>query len=222
MKQALIVDDDIHIRKLVITYAENEGFKCVEAENGHQAAELASRTDFDIIILDVMMPDTDGFTALAEIRKISQAPVIMLTARSEEYDKLCGFDRGADDYVSKPFSPKELMARVNAVLKRAQVNRSGILSFGRLIIREMSRIVTIDGETVNLTPKEFDLLLKLAKNERMVLTREQLINSVWGYDYLGDMRTVDTHIKALREHLGECRDLIRTVWGVGYKFEYRE
>ena len=222
MPKMLIVDDDIHLRKLVLTYAQLENFQCREAESGDRALELLRESDADIIILDVMMPGRDGFETLAEIRKTSQAPVIMLTARGEEYDKLLGFNLGADDYVSKPFSPKELMARVGAILKRSGKKKTNQLVFGGLVIEPEARSVTVDGMAVSLPPKEFDLLMKLAGNERMVFSREQLLDQVWGFDYFGDVRTVDTHIKALREHLGPYRKLIETVWGVGYKFECHE
>lgn len=220
MPKMLIVDDDFHLRKLVLTYAQMEDYQCREAENGEQALALLREAEADIIVLDVMMPGKDGFETLGELRQFTQAPVIMLTARSEEYDKLLGFHLGADDYVSKPFSPKELMARVGAVLKRAGGQRQiTSLTFDGLIIQPKARSVTIDGKSISLPPKEFDLLLKLAENEHIVFTREQLLDKIWGFDYFGDARTVDTHIKALREHLGPYRKLIKTVWGVGYKFE---
>ncbi len=222
MPNLLITDDDMHLRKLVRTYGELEGFHCEEADTGIQALEAIQKTDFDIIILDVMMPGSDGFQVLEEIRRASQVPVIMLTARDEEYDKLKGFGLGADDYISKPFSPKELMARVGAVLRRAGKTRAETITFGELAITPASRTVTLCGRKLNLPPKEFDLLLKLSQNERVVLSREKLLQTVWGYNYYGDVRTVDTHIKSLREHLGEYRKLIQTVWGVGYKLEYTE
>ena len=216
MKKMLIVDDDAHIRNLVKVYAELDGFECSEAGDADQALKFVSESDYDILILDIMMPGRDGYATLAEIRKYSQVPVIMLTARSEEYDKLMGFSLGADDYVSKPFSPKELMARVGAVLKRSRNERNLIIKAGELSIRTDTRLVVAGGKTINLPPKEFDLLVKLAQNEHIVLTREQLMDSVWGYEYYGDSRTVDTHVKSLREHLGEYRKLIQTVWGVEY------
>ncbi len=222
MKKMLIVDDDAHIRNLVKVYAELDGFACSEAEDANQALKFVSNTDFDIVILDIMMPGKDGYEALAEIREYSQVPVIMLTARSEEYDKLMGFHLGADDYVSKPFSPKELMARVGAVMKRSRNEGNPIIKIGDLSIRIDKRLVLAGGKTISLPPKEFDLLVKMAQNEHIVLTREQLMASVWGYEYYGDSRTVDTHVKSLREHLGEYRKMIQTVWGVGYKFEYKE
>ncbi len=222
MKKMLIVDDDIHIRNLVKVYAELEGFQCSEAGDAEQALFLLSEADYDILILDIMMPGKDGFQALREIREHSHLPVIMLTARNEEYDTLMGFQLGADDYVSKPFSPRELMARVNAVLKRAGNEIGSILKFGEFCIQTDTRLVIAGEKTINLPMKEFDLLVKLARNEHIVLTRDQLMESVWGYEYYGTTRTVDTHIKSLREHLGEYRRLIQTVWGVGYKFEYKE
>lgn len=220
MSKLLIVDDDVHLRKLVLTYAELDGFKCEEAESGSKAIKKVNNMEFDIAVLDVMMPGIDGFETLAEIRKDSQMPVIMLTSRTEEYDKLLGFNLGADDYVSKPFSPKELMARVNAVLKRSGAKPSDKLTFKDFCISPGSRTVISGDKTFNLSPKEFDVLLYLAQNENIVLSREQLLNKVWGYNYYGDIRTVDTHIKSLREHLGNYRKIIKTVWGVGYKFEY--
>lgn len=222
MSKVLIVDDDVHLRKLVLTYAELEGYQCDEAKDGTQAIEKMNANKYDIVVLDVMMPGMDGFETLGEIRKESQVPVIMLTSRSEEYDKLLGFNLGADDYLPKPFSPKELMARMKAVLKRCGRQSSDELKFGDLCISPGERLVYTEGKVVNLPPKEFDLLLYLAQNARLVLSREQLLKKVWGYDYFGDVRTVDTHIKSLREHLGEYRKVIQTTWGVGYKFEYKE
>lgn len=216
----LIVDDDIHLRNLVKTYAEREGFLCVEAKNGDEAIHAVERQSFDMIVLDVMMPVRDGFETLSEIRGICAAPVIMLTARNEEYDRLYGFDLGADDYVAKPFSPKELMARIKAIMKRSFGMTDGIMKFGSLEVNSKLRTVTLDGSEIFLTPKEFELLLYMARHNRIVLKREQLLNNVWGFDYCKDVRTLDTHVKSLRERLGEARKLIVTVWGVGYKFEY--
>ena len=217
----LIVDDDLHLRKLVRTYAQLEQFQCEEAVNGQEALKLLAAHPFDMVVLDVMMPGLSGFETLSQIRKTSQVPVIMLTARSEEYDKLLGFKLGVDDYVSKPFSPKELMARIGAVLKRSNSpNPNRTLDFGELSISPESRTVILRGQNIALPPKEFDLLLKLAQNERIVLSREQLLETIWGYSYCRDSRTVDTHVKSLRDHLGDYRNVIQTVWGVGYKFEY--
>ena len=217
----LIVDDDLHLRKLVRTYAQLEQFQCEEAVNGQEALKLLAAHPFDMVVLDVMMPGLSGFETLSQIRKTSQVPVSMLTARSEEYDKLLGFKLGVDDYVSKPFSPKELMARIGAVLKRSNSpNPNRTLDFGELSISPESRTVILRGQNIALPPKEFDLLLKLAQNERIVLSREQLLETIWGYSYCGDSRTVDTHVKSLRDHLGDYRNVIQTVWGVGYKFEY--
>lgn len=222
MPKLLLVDDDLHLRKLVRTYSDLEGYTCEEAENGFQALEKLRDGTYDLVILDIMMPGMDGFETMAEFRKWSQVPVIVLTARDEEYDKLFGFNLGADDYLSKPFSPKELMARVKAVLKRAGAPKEAPILFGELRIVPAARTAAIGGTLLSLTPKEFDLLLTLAQNEHIALSREQLLQRVWGYDYLGDARTVDTHIKSLREHLGVYRKLIQTVWGMGYKFEYTE
>ena len=217
----LIVDDDLHLRKLVRTYAQMEQFQCEEAVNGQEALKLLAAHPFDMVVLDVMMPGLSGFETLSQIRKTSQVPVIMLTARSEEYDKLLGFKLGVNDYVSKPFSPKELMARIGAVLKRSNSpNPNRTIDFGELSISPESRTVILRGQNIALPPKEFDLLLKLAQNERIVLSREQLLETIWGYSYCGDSRTVDTHVKSLRDHLGDYRNVIQTVWGVGYKFEY--
>ncbi|MDO4268827.1 MAG: response regulator transcription factor [Eubacteriales bacterium] len=221
MPRLLITDDDLHLRKLVRTYADVEGYQCEEAENGAAAIALLKEKDFDLVVLDVMIPGPDGFETLAAIRQFSQIPVVMLTARDEEYDKLLGFNLGVDDYVSKPFSPKELMARIGAVLRRSNgAKDTGELIFGGLVIGARSRTVTADGRSLSLPPKEFDLLLKLAQNERIVFSREKLLETVWGYNYYGDVRTVDTHVKSLREHLGEYRKSIQTVWGVGYKFDH--
>ena len=223
MPHILITDDDMHLRRLVRTYAELEGYDCTEAADGAAAVSALKQGTFDLVLLDVMMPGPDGFETLEAIRRFSQVPVIMLTARNEEYDKLNGFQLGVDDYVAKPFSPKELMARIGAVLRRTQVRTpepvTNELTFGGLSIFPDSRIVTLDGKKVTLPPKEFDLLYKLAQNQHIVLSRDKLLETVWGYQYCGDARTVDTHIKSLREHIGPYRKLIQTVWGVGYKFE---
>lgn len=222
MPKLLIVDDDLHLRKLVLTYAQLEGYQCTEAENGFEALEKLRGDSFDLLILDIMMPHMDGFETLGELRKYSKVPVIMLTARNEEYDKLLGFNLGADDYLAKPFSPKELMARVKAVLGRVGSHKDDLLRFGELLLEPASRAATLGGDPLSLTLKEYDLLLALTQNEHLVMSREQLLQMVWGFDYYGDARTVDTHIKTLRERLGAYRNLIQTVWGVGYKFEHLE
>ena len=221
MPTLLIADDDARLRRLIRTYAELENYTCEEAGDGRSALRIFQATPCDLVILDVMMPGMDGFETLEKLREISDVPVIMLTARTEEYDKLMGFRLGVDDCVSKPFSPRELMARVAAVLRRNSKGRTETsMTFGSLTIMPEFRIVTLDGNKLTLPPKEFELLLKLAQNERIVLSRDQLLESIWGYSYFGDGRTIDTHIKSLREHLGRYRGIIQTVWGVGYKFEY--
>ena len=220
MSKLLIVDDDIRLRKLVRTYGEVEHYECDEAADGLAALEKLQNDHFDLVILDVMMPGLDGFETLERIRKTSEIPVIMLTARNEEYDKLTGFGLGVDDYVSKPFSPKELMARVGAVLKR-NGKKSTVLSYQykELEIRPDSRTASISGKELILSPKEFDLLLQLSKNPGTVMRRDKLLQDVWGYSYCGDGRTVDTHVKSVRDRLGPYRSMIQTVWGVGYKFD---
>ena len=221
MPTLLIADDDARLRRLIRTYAELENYTCEEAGDGRSALRIFQAAPCDLVILDVMMPGMDGFETLEKLRAIRDVPVIMLTARTEEYDKLMGFRLGVDDYVSKPFSPRELMARVAAVLRRNSKGRSETsMTFGGLTIMPEFRIVTLDGNKLPLPPKEFELLLKLAQNERIVLSRDQLLESIWGYSYFGDGRTIDTHIKSLREHLGRYRGIIQTVWGVGYKLEY--
>lgn len=221
MPTLLIADDDARLRRLIRTYAELENYTCEEAGDGRSALRIFQATPCDLVILDVMMPGMDGFETLEKLREISDVPVIMLTARTEEYDKLMGFRLGVDDYVSKPFSPRELMARVAAVFRRNSKGRTETsMTFGSLTIMPEFRIVTLDGNKLTLPPKEFELLLKLAQNERIVLSRDQLLESIWGYSYFGDGRTIDTHIKSLREHLGRYHGIIQTVWGVGYKFEY--
>lgn len=227
MCKILIVDDEQNIRRVVREYAEFEGYSVEEAENGMQAVEICRQKDFDIIIMDVMMPRLDGYSACKEIKKTKNIPVIMLSARGEEYDKLFGFEIGIDDYVVKPFSPKELMARVKVVLKRnnhdSNVSKNEKLVFGGLEIDIPGREVYIDGKKASMTPKEYDLLFYLAKNNNIALSRDKLLEEVWGYDFFGDDRTVDTHIKMLRGSLGEkYRKYIVTLRGMGYKFEATE
>ena len=221
MYKILVADDEQKIREVIREYAEFEGHEVSEAVDGMQAVEMAKNEDFDIIILDVMMPKLDGFSACKEIRKFKNVPVLMLSARGEEYDKLFGFEIGADDYVVKPFSPKEVLARVNAIIKRNQPSAaaSDTVKFEGLEINFTARTVTIDGEKANLTPKEYDLLFYPVRNKNIALTRDKLLSEVWGYDFFGDDRTIDTHIKMLRNNLGEYRKYIVTLRGMGYKFE---
>lgn len=221
MAKILVVDDEIKIREIIKEYAEFEGYEVAQAEDGMQAVKMVKNQDFDIIIMDVMMPKLDGYSACKEIRKIKQIPVIMLSARGEEYDKLFGFEIGVDDYVVKPFSPKELMARIRAVLNRASASQrtEDVIKYEGLEINFTAREVKIDGEKVSMTPKEYDLLFYLVKNMNIALSREKLLEEVWGFDFYGDDRTVDTHIKMLRNSLGKYRNLIVTLRGMGYKFE---
>ncbi len=223
MYKILIVDDEEHIREVIKEYAEFEGHEVAEACDGMQAVEMAKASDYDIIIMDVMMPKLDGYSACKEIRKLKNTPVLMLSARGEEYDKLFGFELGIDDYVVKPFSPKEVMARINAIIKRnsaaAPESTAETLKFEGLEINFTSRDVFIDGAKANLTPKEYDLLFFLVRNKNIALTRNRLLEEVWGYDFFGDDRTIDTHIKMLRNNLGPYRKFIVTLRGMGYKFE---
>ncbi len=220
MYHILIVDDEPMIRSLIRKYAEFENYKVTEAEDGMEAVDVCRSVDFDLIIMDVMMPELDGFSAAREILKLKDIPIIMLSARGEEYDKIHGFEVGVDDYVVKPFSPRELMMRINAVISRSNKNvRKEIQEYGGLVIDYTARVVTIDGEKIDLSPKEYDLLGYLAKNANIALTRDKILNNVWGYDFYGDDRTLDTHIKLLRSRLGKYRDHIVTLRGVGYRFE---
>lgn len=223
MSRILIVDDEINIRRVVKEYAEFEGYEVGEAANGMEAVELVKNNDYDLIVMDIMMSKLDGFSTCKEIKKYKSIPVIMLSARGEEYDKLFGFELGIDDYVVKPFSPKELMARIKAVIKRNSRPDSGIpekLKFEGLEIDLAGREVYVDGVKASMTPKEYDLLFYLVKNKNLALTRDKLLEEVWGYDFFGDDRTVDTHIKMLRNSLGPYRKFIVTLRGMGYKFEY--
>jgi len=222
MYKILIVDDEQKIREVIREYAEFNGYEVAEAENGMEAIGLCKLSDYDLIIMDIMMPKLDGFSACKEIRKIKDIPVIMLSARGEEYDKLFGFELGIDDYIVKPFSPKELMARINVVLTRRNttaVSSLEVLKFEGLEINIPARSVTVDGIKADLTPKEYDLLFYLVHNRNIALSRDKLLSDVWGYDFFGDDRTIDTHIKNLRNNLGPYRDYIVTLRGVGYKFE---
>lgn len=225
MYKLLVVDDEPKIREVIREYAEFNGYEVTEAADGMSAVGLVKLNDYDLVILDIMMPKLDGFSACKEIKKIKDVPVIMLSARGEEYDKLFGFELGIDDYVVKPFSPKELMARINVVLARrnaAPQTRSDVLKFGGLEINIAARTVSVDGERIDLTPKEYDLLFYLIENRNIALSRDKLLSDIWGYDFFGDDRTIDTHIKNLRNALGPYRDYIVTLRGVGYKFEYDE
>lgn len=225
MKNILVVDDEEKIRIVIKKYAEFEGYNIVEAEDGMEAIDKFKQEDFDLVILDVMMPELDGFSTCKELKKIKDVPVIMLSARGEEYDKIHGFELGIDDYVVKPFSPKELMMRMNVVMSRHKVNVQEknddheIFEAEGLKVDFTSRIVTVDGEKTDMTPKEYDLLFYMIKNKGIALTRERLITEVWGYDYYGDDRTLDTHIKLLRSSLGDYRKFLVTLRGVGYRFE---
>ena len=218
MAKILIVDDEPRIRDLIREHLQYAGFVCEEAGDGDAALAVLAQGGIDLVILDIMMPFMDGMTCLRKI----MTPVIMLTARSEEYDKLAGLEGGADDYVVKPFSPRELVARVKAVLARTMpkpVENSGVFTFGDLVIDTASHSVKVAGQEAPLTPKEFDLLVFLVNNKGIALSREKILQQVWNYDYYGEDRTVDTHIKMLRGHLGPCRKFIVTVWGIGYKFD---
>ena len=222
MYKVLVVDDEENIREVIKEYAEFEGHEVDEACDGMQAVDMVRDRDYDIIIMDVMMPRLDGYSACKEIRKIKQIPVLMLSARGEEYDKLFGFEIGIDDHVVKPFSPKEVMARINAIVKRnstAAATPAETEKFEGLEINFTSRDVFIDGEKANLTPKEYDLLFYLVRNKNIALSRNKLLEDVWGYDFYGDDRTIDTHIKMLRNNLGPYRKFIVTLRGLGYKFE---
>ncbi|MBQ6506989.1 MAG: response regulator transcription factor [Clostridia bacterium] len=218
----LIVDDEARIRSLIAKYAAFEGYIADEAENGMQAVEKCRGKKYDLIIMDVMMPELDGFSAVREIRKDQQTPVIMLSARGEEYDRIHGFEIGVDDYVVKPFSPQELMLRVGAILKRSgslPENVDEVVTLGKLEINFTARRVILEGKELNLSPKEYDLLFYMVRNRGIALSREKLISDVWGFDFFGDDRTLDTHIKLLRRELGPCADRITTLRGVGYRFE---
>jgi response regulators consisting of a cheY-like receiver domain and a winged-helix DNA-binding domain len=217
----LIVDDEELIRNVIKEYASLEGFEIDEAYDGLNAIDMVKNNDYDLIIMDIMMPKCDGYKAVEEIKKIKNIPFIMLSARNEEYDKLYGFNLGIDDYMTKPFSPKELMARIKAVTKRLSGNSTKYV-FEGLTIDDSAHEVYVDNERVDLTPKEYELLKYLIQNKNIALSRESLLDKVWGYDFYGDDRTIDTHIKTLRNNLKEYRKFIVTVRGMGYKFEYKE
>jgi DNA-binding response OmpR family regulator len=227
MYKILVVDDEEMIRRLIAKYATFEGHTVVEAGDGMEAVRLCREGGYDILILDIMMPELDGFSACREIRKFSDIPIIMLSARGEEYDKINGFGLGVDDYVVKPFSPKELMLRVDAVMKRVRasakqtedVSANEIVDLGGLKADITARIVYIDGERADMSPKEYELFFYMLKNRNIALSRDKLLSEVWGYDYFGDDRTLDTHIKLLRRSLGKYADYIVTLRGVGYRFD---
>ena len=218
--KVLIVDDEILIRNVIKEYLKIENFKYDEASDGEEAVNLATTNNYDCIIMDITMPNLDGYSAIKQIKEISDAKIIVLSARTEEFDKLSGFDLGIDDYVTKPFSPKELIARIKAVCKRNK--QENIISVGTIKLNELSRTVEIDGKPVDLTHTQFDLLTLFLKNQGIVFKREMIIDKIWGYDYMGEDRTIDAHIKLLRSKLGKYKDNIKTVHGVGYKFEYNE
>ncbi len=221
MYKILVVDDEENIRQLVVKYGNFEGHTVSEAADGMEAIEKVKNGKFDIVIMDVMMPELDGFSAVREIRKFSNVPIIMLSARVEPYDKIHGFEIGIDDYVTKPFSTKELMLRISAVLSRAktQAVASDVFEAPNLKVDFTARIVWIEGNRVDLSPKEYDLLFYMVENCGIALSREKILNEVWGYDFYGDDRTLDTHIKLLRRSLGVCSEYIVTLRGMGYRFE---
>ena len=216
----LVVDDEELIRNVIKEYLINDSYEVDEADNGLEAIEMAKNNDYDLIVMDIMMPKMDGYQACKEIKKIKDIPFIMLSARSEEYDKLIGFDLGIDDYVTKPFSPKELVARIKAILKRNS-GTNNTYTFEGLTINDLAHEVKVDGKRINLTPKEYELLKYMITNKNIALSREQLLTNIWGYDFFGDDRTIDTHIKTLRNNLGKYRKFIVTVRAIGYKFEYQ-
>ncbi|MGN0372833.1 MAG: response regulator transcription factor [Enterocloster sp.] len=219
----LVVDDEARMRKLVKDFLVNKGFTVIEAGDGEEAVDIFfAQKDISLILLDVMMPKMDGWEVLKTIRKFSQVPVIMLTARSEERDELQGFALGVDEYISKPFSPKILVARVDAILRRSNAVSSDILSIGGIRVDKAAHQVTIDNREIELSFKEFELLCYFMENQGIALSREKILNNVWNYDYFGDARTIDTHVKKLRSKMGEKGDYIKTIWGMGYKFEVSE
>ncbi len=224
MARILVVDDEPDICQMIRRYAEHEGYETVGVSDGTEAVAVCKREDFDIIIMDAMMPEMDGFSATKRIHELKDIPVLMLSARGAEYDKLFGFEVGADDYVTKPFSPKELMARINVIIRRhakdteSPDKQNMMLEFGGLKIDTLGHVLYVDGDKTDLTAKEYDLLLYLVRHKEIVMTREQILSSVWGYDYYGYDRTVDWQMKLLRNKLGKYRDMLQTIRGVGYKF----
>ncbi len=221
--KVLIVDDEERMRKLVKDFLVRHGYKVMEAEDGERAIEMFfSEKNVDLIILDVMMPKMDGWEVLETIRKFSRVPVIMLTAKSEERDELRGFQLGVDEYITKPFSPKKLIARAEALLRRSKVGQTDVLEVSGIVINKAAHIVSIDGKNLELSFKEFELLTYFVENQGLALTRETILNNVWNYNYFGDARTIDTHVKKLRSKMGAKGNYIKTVWGMGYKFEVDE
>ena len=219
----LVVDDEARMRKLVRDFLTNKGFAVIEAGDGEEAVDtFFAQKDIALVLLDVMMPKMDGWEVLKTIRKYSRVPVIMLTARSEERDELQGFSLGVDEYISKPFSPKILVARVDAILRRSNVASTENMDVGGICIDKAARQVTIDGREIELSYKEFELLSYFVENQGIALSREKILNNVWNYDYFGDARTIDTHVKKLRSKMGKKGDYIKTIWGMGYKFEVSE
>lgn len=219
----LVVDDEARMRKLVRDFLTNKGFAVIEAGDGEEAVDtFFAQKDIALVLLDVMMPKMDGWEVLKTIRKYSQVPVIMLTARSEERDELQGFSLGVDEYISKPFSPKILVARVDAILRRSNVASTENMDVGGICIDKAAHQVTIDGREIELSYKEFELLSYFVENQGIALSREKILNNVWNYDYFGDARTIDTHVKKLRSKMGKKGDYIKTIWGMGYKFEVSE
>ncbi len=219
--KVLVVDDEKLIREVIKEYGEYEGYQVIEAEDGTDALDILEHENVDIIVLDIMMPKLDGFSTFREIKKIKNIPTIILSARNEEYDKLLGFDLGIDDYLTKPFSPKELIARIKAVTKRSN-NEIDQFVYDDLVVDFKGYTIYIGDKLIKTTPKEFEILAYLIKNKNIAVSREALLSSIWGYDFFGDDRTIDTHVKMLRNNLGKYRDLITTIRGVGYKFEIKE
>lgn len=218
--KVLVVDDESRMRKLVKDFLSVKGFQVIEAADGEEAVDIFfNQKDISLILLDVMMPRMDGWEVLKTIRQYSQVPIIMLTARAEERDELQGFELGVDEYISKPFSPKILTARVEAILRRSKVAVSEVINVGGICIDKAAHQVTVDGKNVDLSYKEFELMTYFAENQGIALSREKILNNVWNYDYFGDARTIDTHVKKLRSKLGSKGDYIKTIWGMGYKFE---
>ena len=216
----LVVDDESRMRKIVKDFLQRENFEVLEAENGEEAVDVfCSNNNIVLIILDVMMPKMDGWEVCKEIRKLSKVPIVMLTAKSEERDELLGFELGVDEYITKPFSPKVLTARVGAILKRTQGEDGEMLSINGIEVDKKAHIVRLDGEVIDLSYKEFELLTFFMENKDVALSREKILNNVWNYDYFGDARTIDTHVKKLRSKLGSKGDMIKTIWGLGYKLE---